>query len=220
MKSRSAAVLFLVVIVLCAISYGFFDIPIARFFGEHKGIPKAIFERITYFGISTPYLIASAIAFIWFKFVQKRPPWANAAAFIFLAVALSGIANSLIKCLVGRSRPNLLLAEHIYGFKPFATQYNYTSFPSGHANTAAALFYALYLIRDRYWYIYIPIAVAIILSRVVLGSHFLSDVIFGSYLAVIVTSLLRTAFDKKKVEISTADMNTSSPINSEKNPAT
>jgi membrane-associated phospholipid phosphatase len=201
MKSRSAAFLFPAVIAVCIISYQFFDIPIMRFFEAHLDITRATFEPITRFGKSTPYLFASALAFVWFRLIQKRPILANAAGFIFLAVALSGVANELIKCLVGRSRPKLLLTQQVYGFNHFAFQYSYNSFPSGHANTAAALFYSLYLISNQYWYIYIPAALAIIVSRVVLCSHFFSDVIFGVYLALIVTSLLSIAFEKKGLQV-------------------
>jgi membrane-associated phospholipid phosphatase len=200
-KLRASVFLFPAMIVICFLSYEFLDIPIARFFAPHKGALTTIFEGITYFGRSTLYLIVSALAFIWFKFLRKCPVWANAAAFIFASIALSGIANDSIKYLAGRSRPNLLLSEQIYGFRHFVNQYSYNSFPSGHANTAAALFYSLYLIRDKYLYIYIPAASAIILSRVILDAHFLSDVIFGAYLAIVVTSFLKIVFEKKDIII-------------------
>jgi len=116
--------------------------------------------------------------------------------------------------MVGRSRPVLLLTQQIYGFKPFVNEHVYNSFPSGHANTAAAVFYSLYLIRHRYWYLYVPIASVIILSRVVLDVHFLGDIIFGAYLAVLVTSLLKIAFDRRGWQVGnlTANMDTSCPV--------
>jgi membrane-associated phospholipid phosphatase len=201
MKARTVVYFSLAVIATCIISYVFFDIPVARFFKPRISARTFIFECITYFGKSKHYLIASAMAFAWFRFIQKRPVWANAAAFVFASVALSGIANELIKFTVGRSRPVLLLTQQIYEFKPFVNEHVYNSFPSGHANTAAALFYSLYLIRDRYWYIYVPIALAIMLSRVILDVHFLGDIIFGAYLAVVVTSLVKIAFDRKGLQV-------------------
>ena len=197
MKIRSAATLFLPVTAVCIFSYRFLDIPVARFFASHKTPLTTFFQYVTFLGLSTPYLVASALAFVWFGFLRKNPSRARAAAFIFASVALSGIANDVIKFLVGRSRPDLLLTHGIYGFNRFVGKYDYNSFPSGHANTAAALFYSLYLFRDRYRYIYIPLALAIILSRVVVEAHFLGDVIFGAYVAVLVTSMLWAAFEKK-----------------------
>ena len=201
MNARTVALFSLAVIAVCIISYQFFDRPVARFFKPRISFRTYIFERITYFGTSTPYLVSSLVAFVWFRFIQKRPAWANAAAFIFASVALSGIVNEVIKYTVGRSRPVLLLTQQIYGFKPFVNEHVYNSFPSGHANTAAAVFYSLYMIRHRYWYLYVPIASVIILSRVVLDVHFLGDIIFGAYLAVLVTSLLKIAFDKKGLQL-------------------
>jgi len=196
-KYRSALYPSLAVIAACIVSYEFFDITVARFFASHKGGLTAVFEYITELGKSLPYLIISAAAFVWFGFLRKNRFRAAAAAFIFASVALSGIANDLIKFLVGRSRPDLLLTRQIYWFKPLTIQYSYNSFPSGHANTAAALFYSLYLIRDRYRYICLAMAALIILSRVIVEAHFLSDVLFGAYLGVLVTSLLKIAFEKK-----------------------
>ena len=201
MKYRSALYPSLAVIAACIVGYEFLDIPVARFFSSHKGNLTAVFEYITELGKSLPYLIASAAAFVWFGFLRKNRFRAAAAAFIFASVALSGIANDLIKFLVGRSRPDLLLTRQIYWFKPFTIQYSYNSFPSGHANTAAALFYSLYLIRDRYRYICLAMALLIILSRVIVEAHFLSDVLFGAYLGVLVTSLLKTAFEKKGLQL-------------------
>ena len=100
-------------------------------------------RAISRLGISTPYLVAAAAGFIYFKFIKKNDVLANSSAFLFAAIALSGLANDLIKVLVGRSRPGLLLSQGIYGFKPFSHQYYYASFPSGHANTIAALCYGL-----------------------------------------------------------------------------
>ena len=132
---------------------------------------------------------------------KRTKSMANAAAFLFAAVALSGLANDLIKVLVGRSRPGLLLSQGIYWFKPFTHQYYYASFPSGHANTIAALCYGLYRVTGRFKWAWLTIALAVMASRVILGAHFPSDVLFGAYLGVVVTELIAAAFEKKSKRI-------------------
>ncbi|MHC1729410.1 MAG: YitT family protein [Syntrophobacteraceae bacterium] len=91
----------------------------------------------------------------------------------------------------------MLLTEGIYGFKHFSHQYLYLSFPSGHANTIAALCYGLYLVWGRFRYLYLLIALAVLASRVIVGSHYPGDVIFGAWLAILVTELIRSGFEKK-----------------------
>jgi len=197
MKPWRAVLLPLATALACIISYQFFDQPAARFCSTIDGTIRDIFELITLLGLSTPYLVAALAGFIYLRFVKKNKILANAAAFLFLAVALAGIANDLIKILVGRSRPGLLLSNGVYGFKPFTNQFYYASFPSGHANTIAALCYGLGLVTGRFKYIRLTIALAVMASRVIVGAHFPSDVLFGAYLGVVVTELIAAGFEKK-----------------------
>ncbi|SPJ16451.1 Phosphoesterase, PA-phosphatase related [Syntrophobacter sp. SbD2] len=197
MKPGRAVLLSLATTSACIISYEFLDQPIARFCSTIDGTIRCISELITRLGISTPYLVAAFAGFIYLRFVRKNKILANAAAFLFFAVALAGIANDLIKILVGRSRPGLLLSHGVYGFKPFTNQYYYASFPSGHANTIAALCYGVGVVMGRFKYILMTIALAVMASRVIVGAHFPSDVLFGAYLGVVVTELIAAGFEKK-----------------------
>jgi membrane-associated phospholipid phosphatase len=201
MKPQRAVLLSFVAIAACIISYEVFDVPAARFCATVDHRIKAVFDLITRLGLSTPYLVAAFAGFIYLKFVKKNEILANAAAFLFAAVALSGLANDLIKVPVGRSRPGLLFSQGIYGFKPFADQYYYASFPSGHANTIAALCYGLSMVTGRFKYLLLSVALAVMASRVIVGAHFPSDVMFGAYLGVVVTELIALGFEKKGLPI-------------------
>lgn len=196
-KSGRALLLPLATVAACIISYDAIDLPAARFCATLDHSIKEIFELITRLGLSTPYLVAAVAGFIYLKFIGKKEIPANAAAFLFAAVALSGVANDLIKVVVGRSRPELLFSRGIYGFKPFTDQYSYASFPSGHANTIAALCYGLGLVTGRFRYVLLSIALAVMASRVIVGAHFPSDVMFGAYLGIVVTELTAAGFEKK-----------------------
>ena len=201
MKPRRAVLLTFSVIAVCIVSYEFFDQPAARFCSTIGGRIAYISELITRLGLSTPYLAAALAGFIYFRFINKNETHANAAAFLLAAVALSGLANDLIKVLVGRSRPGLLLSQGIYWFKPFTSKYYYASFPSGHANTIGALCYGLYKVIGRFRWAWLTIALAVMASRVILGAHFPSDVLFGAYLGVVVTELIAEAFEKRSKRI-------------------
>ncbi len=201
MKPVQAVLLFFVTIAACIISYEVLDVPAARYCATVDYRIKDIFDLITRLGLSAPYLVAALAGFIYLRFVKKNEILANAAAFLFAAVALSGLANDLIKVLVGRTRPELLFSKGIYGFKPFTDQYCYGSFPSGHANTIAALCYGVGVVAGRFKYILLSIALAVMASRVIVGAHFPSDVMFGAYLGIVVTELTAAGFEKKGLPI-------------------
>ncbi|SPF50879.1 Phosphoesterase, PA-phosphatase related [Syntrophobacter sp. SbD1] len=191
-KPGQAVLLSFAVIAACLLSYEFFDAPAARFCASLDYKVKEIFGLITWLGLSTPWVVGALAGFIYFKFIKKKETPANAAAFLLAAVIFSGLANDLLKALIGRSRPGLLLSEGIYGFKPFTSQYYYSSFPSGHANTIASLCYGLFLVTGRFKFFLLGIALAVMASRVIVGAHFPSDILFGAYLGLVVTELLRS----------------------------
>lgn len=102
------------------------------------------------------------------------------AVFIFFSAGIGGFLLALIKYSVQRTRP---LPELHSGY----------SFPSGHSLFVALFFLALlYVINKKDLVMYIG-AFAIILvplSRLILGAHFLSDVIAGVLLGSIVVDLM------------------------------
>ncbi|MBV9552058.1 MAG: phosphatase PAP2 family protein, partial [Alphaproteobacteria bacterium] len=60
----------------------------------------------------------------------------------------------------------------------------------GHAATAAAVMTALWCLWPRPLYLYIAAAALVALSRVWTGAHYLSDVIAGAAIAIVVTRAL------------------------------
>ena len=95
-----------------------------------------------------------------------------------LSLALSsGTANSLIKPLVGRRRPDLertRLARRI-GHRPWTS-----SFPSGHAASAAGFVTGVTLEFPAAGAMLAPLAAAVAYSRVHVGVHYPSDVGVGA----------------------------------------
>ena len=57
------------------------------------------------------------------------------------------------------------------------------------------------VVSGRFKWVWLTIALAVMASRVILGAHFLSDVLFGAYLGVMVTELIAVAFEKKSHRI-------------------
>lgn len=109
----------------------------------------------------------------------------RAAAYTLGVMAVTALATTLIKLAVGRERPEWQAVEAVLSTK---------SFPSGHASAATALggvsmVLVLMLVRRsgvrRAAYVAISLAVLLISAeRVLLGRHFVSDVLGGVLLAV------------------------------------
>lgn len=112
-----------------------------------------------------------------------------ACAFVFLSVASSGVLVNGLKYVFGRARFNALMLRGEYGFYFFQGGYDFSSFPSGHANTALALAVALACLWPRGRRLFLVAGVLLASSRVVLTAHYLSDALAGGALGAWTTRL-------------------------------
>jgi len=189
-RNRNIVIGSALLMVLMTISYGLLDRPLSLFCQDLNPEVIQVFQWITKLGKSTGYLVGFAVLFVFFKFFRRRPIAANRALFLFAAVALSGLTTDLIKPLVGRLRPKLLFEANLYGFDPFRIGYEYNSLPSGHATTVFALAAALMLFSPRWRLPLVGFAAVVGLSRIVVGAHYLSDVMAGAYVGIMTVFLL------------------------------
>ncbi|EFV35812.1 phosphatase PAP2 family protein [Gemella morbillorum] len=123
-------------------------------------------------------VLLSAFLF-WIKEVKK-------AIFIFFSAGFGGLILFIIKYTVQRVRP---LPEVFSGY----------SFPSGHSTIIVVFFLSLLFIINKKEILSMLATFAIIavpISRVVLGAHFLSDVIAGLLLGSIVVDFMKVYYKK------------------------
>lgn len=149
---------------------------------------RVLAESITNFGKSWWILTLSGILFAaaylaWRRMDtpatrEKLRHLATASAYMFLSVALSGIISNLVKRTIGRARPPLFDAYGAFHFKPFSGAL-YESFPSGHATTDGAIAMALAILLPRFRLPILFIGGFLALTRIMVGAHYLSDVIAG-----------------------------------------
>jgi membrane-associated phospholipid phosphatase len=121
--------------------------------------------------------------------------------FIFCSLSICGILIILIKWVAGRYRPVNLFNNDLFGFDYFGVGYELTSFPSGHAQTIFTLATALTLIFPRWGIPLFIVAAAVSISRIVLTSHYLSDVIAGAGIGILFTLAIKYYFDQRKIEL-------------------
>jgi len=182
-------------------SYCFWDISLANYCRKLDSSVINAADIITGLGKSTWYIVVSAVLFLFFRFIYKNMLYAMRSLFVLLSVSLSGIFIDLLKWIGGRSRPVELFAHGHYGFDYFRTSYEFTSFPSGHAQTAFAMAAALTLLFPRWGIPLFLTAGAVAVSRIILTAHYLSDVIAGAGIGILFTMAIKKYFDRKKIEL-------------------
>jgi undecaprenyl-diphosphatase len=106
---------------------------------------------------------------------------------MLLAMAIAGVAGTVIKRTVPRARPSVK-SELRWGGPRFSTKYH--AFPSGHVLASTAFFGVLIFVRRRVGLACLPIPILIGFSRMYLGAHYLSDVMCAAVLGILCAALV------------------------------
>jgi len=152
------------------------DLAFSRFGATHATQVSTTFLRDVSLLAGYPGVVLIGLVLVALEWRRQR----SAALVAFVVLALGGqfAIAELVKGLVGRARPDIL---HLTGFSG-------SSFPSGHATAAAAMFMtaALLLGRKRTTRTKavlagaaVALAVAVASTRVLLGVHWFTDVLAG-----------------------------------------
>jgi lipid A 4'-phosphatase len=202
------------VALLVTVSVEAWDRPLALFFHAQSSSIHALFALAARLGLADGWLILFAGGFAALHWGGALPrlrsrqgrlrAWSPIPAFLFAAVAASGIATDIMKVVFGRTRPKLLFAANLYGFTWFGWHADLWSFPSGHSATIASLLAALWYLWPRHILFYVLVGAVIALSRVVVGAHFLGDAMAGAWLAVLTTRGVALLFARGGIDLAAA----------------
>jgi undecaprenyl-diphosphatase len=124
-------------------------------------------------------------------------PRPRRALALLLAPLAAGALAELAKLLIGRERPvdaGIVQNDGFYVWKPFLGAFSDSSnlgIPSSHAAVAFAGAAALALIAPRLAILTLPLAAACAWTRLAVGAHFLSDVVAGSLLGILMALAFR-----------------------------
>jgi len=197
----------LAAVVACALAILWIDRPLALALKAHAGGLERVAEAIAAFGTATMWLVAAAVMGVALWLASRRVAKAGAAAayraasqralFFLVSVGGAGLLVNLLKVVFGRTRPRLLFREEAYAFQFFGSDADVWSFPSGHTVTAAAVAAAVYFLWPRLVAPFVVLAALVALARVVQTAHYLSDVLFGVYIALVFTLSTKVWFERR-----------------------
>lgn len=104
--------------------------------------------------------------------------------FLITALTFTDLVCGVLKCLLGRARPMLWINQQQFGFYWFKIKPDYWSFPSGHTTTIMSLAIGLSVLFPRFSKVFLFSAVCIVVSRVLLVQHYVSDVLATTLLVL------------------------------------
>jgi undecaprenyl-diphosphatase len=118
--------------------------------------------------------------------------------FVFLAIAVPGLAVAIVKRLIGRARPYVLHASP-FDYAPFVWRKEFASMPSGHVTTACAAAIAIGALFPRLRPLLWTFAGLVAMSRVALDDHYPSDVFVGFLAGTAGAILVRNWFARRRI---------------------
>lgn len=165
---------------------------------------RRVFRWITRWGESdwiliptlAAWLIASMLSLVTRERAKRAlGELAALCGFVFLGVGFPGLISALLKRIIGRGRPETLEADGVLAFRWLSWgDYDYQSFPSGHATTSFALAAVVTLLWPRAFWPAMLFAAVIALSRIVTGQHYPTDITAGAVLGLLGAFAVRSLF--------------------------
>lgn len=171
----------------------FVDIPFSTFVSSNIDTDNPFIKSFSYIGSTLPMVSINLIFFVFYSLYNKKIT-KKITDFISIQIILA-IFLRFLKFLFGRARPYILeITDYKNNFTFFNLSYDYSSFPSGHSFATWVLITLLLCyfkdFFDKYKYLKYLLCMygfLICLSRILLNVHFLSDVLTGVFLGVILT---------------------------------
>lgn len=157
------------------------DEAVLRWLGAHRGAPwlQGLMVELTMLGTMTVVLVMSGWVALLLTLARHR----LSAALLLWATVGAVVLNNVVKLVFDRPRPQVF---------PWATHAATTSFPSGHAMSAAAVYgtiawvtarlAARRAVRRAIHAAALALVLVVCASRMYLGVHYPSDVLAGALL--------------------------------------
>lgn len=170
------------VALIALVAAFFLDHAVAGWIGAHASASlKEAMQIVSRVG-DWPAHFAVGLLGMAIAFVAKSKVWLRIFLAMLVALALAGLSCRMVKIATGRARPSVK-SEVSWNGPRFSSKYH--AFPSGHTASSTAFFVVLFLKRKKIGAALLLIPALIALSRIVVGAHYLSDIIFATMLGVV-----------------------------------
>lgn len=135
-------------------------------------------------------LVLWTVLFFWYLVIKRSEKACFTLYPLIASLILTNALVRIIKVFFGRSRPDIFLTNGIYHLKMISFQRIFSSLPSGHAATLAAIMGFLAARYPRHALLFISLSVIVSLCRVFIGAHYLSDILVGNFLGLYVSWII------------------------------
>lgn len=187
-------------VLICGLSYLFFDIPIAEHFKGSSPSLKRVARLISDLIDSDHQLFVWPILFFCFRLLWNKEQVANRCLLLVMSIPMSDLLSGLIKFILGRARPIMLFSSEQFGFTYFSREDAFQSMPSGHACAIGAICGAFSCFYPKATFpLYILALFLAFSARVVQTKHYLSDIIAGIAIGFFVTQWLYFMMRRKNI---------------------
>lgn len=176
---------------------------------NHKSETVRWLGWLSFVGKSEWYLVPAAFLYLatatadWRNAGHRARAWLlklfGQAAFLFAAVAITGLTVDLVKIVVGRARPWRYGEFGAYHFEPLVVNKYFTSFPSGHSTTLGTVAVVAMIWFPRYWLPILLTGFLCSMLRVAATAHFPSDVTAGYLYGAVLTVLMARFLAARRV---------------------
>jgi membrane-associated phospholipid phosphatase len=199
MKVLSKPLLFL---FLLTISYSVLDKRIALFVQEllKSGTALSLFSMDIPDLLFLMVCVITVVSWTAFFYLNREGGSAKLARFFLLlgiSVPVVFALKSVLKFLIGRITVRYwLLYPDAPEFQWLSGVENYSGFPSGHMAVFTVMVLALRRYFPRYRGVYYAVLSSLGLALILTGYHFLSDIIAGVYIGIVIDHLVYRGIEK------------------------
>ncbi len=177
-----------IVVAAAAVSAAFyFDETVWTFLRQHRNRDVYHFMRnVSRFG-DWPSHVILGLLLLGTAWIRGSRKWSRVFLAMLIAMALAGVAGTVIKRTVPRARPSVH-TDTRWGGPRFSSKFH--SFPSGHVGASTAFFGVLIFARRRVGLACLSIPILIGFSRMYVGAHYLSDVVCAAILGLLCAAVV------------------------------
>lgn len=178
------------------------DTAIFHAFNDWCGWSPTLDRIVVHMEVLKGSLFMGIFGYLWYKPGSDQLRRRETLLSIVFAVAVALVANRVLSTLLPlRPRPMYSVGANAPTFDWHADLEHWSSFPSDNATYLFAIAAGLWLV-SKWWGLFFALfASGAALARVYLGIHFLSDVVVGALLGVVVSLLVNREWLQTRVGI-------------------